>query len=332
MRGFDETGRNHLGSTRRGFLASTLAAGAALGLRRVEGAEGSKPPEMTISRTQERIAVKYGPRDLCSYQLTQPYGAGLTVSSACFFHPLVTPGGTVVTEIGPEDHRHHRGVFFGWVEMNGAQKADFWGWGEPAPTKGRKIVNRSVETSPPGLGYTRFRIVNEWQADGVKMVGEDLRAGVALLEGGTVLELTVQFSVEAPVTLARWGFGGLGVRLRKTAQIQAIGPAGPVNLPSPKHTDPSTNWPDAIWYGLHSKYSDGKQTTVAVVGRSNHPATTWHVVPSIGLINPSITAAGPVVLSPDKPLVLRYRIMAFDGPPKPAVIAKLAESWYHGRQ
>ena len=303
-----------------------------MGLRGVEGAESSKPPEMTLSRTQDRITVKYGPRDLCSYQLTQPFGSGLSVPSACFFHPLVTPGGTGVTELAPDDHRHHRGVFFGWVEMNGAQKADFWGWGEPAPTKGRKIVNRTVETSPPGLGYTRFRIVNEWQADGVKMVGEDLRAGVALLEGATVLEVTVQFSVDAPVTLARWAFGGFGVRLRKNAQIQAIGPQGAVNLASPKHTDPGTNWPESQWYGLHSKYSDGKQTTVVVVGRNSHPATTWHVVPSIGLINPSITAPGAVVLSPEKPLVLRYRVMAFDGAPKPAVIAKLADSWYHGRQ
>lgn len=332
MRGRSEhSGRSAI-STRRHFLARTLAAGTALGLRSASAAEKSKPPEMTLTRTDEKVVVKYGPRELCSYQLAQPFGSGISVPSVGYFHPLYTPGGIAVTEVGPDDHRHHRGVFFGWVEMSGAEKADFWGWGEHAPIKGRRIVNKRIETSLPGLGYTRFRSVSEWQVEGAPMVNEDLRAGVALLEGATVLELTVQFSVAAPVTLARWGFGGFAVRLRKNAQIQAIGPDGAVTLPPPKHTDPETNWPDAPWYGLHSKYPDGKQSTVVVVGRHTHPPTTWHVVSGLGLINPSITGPGPLVLEPDKPLVLRYRVMAFDGPPKPAVIAKLADSWYHGRQ
>lgn len=306
--------------------------GAGVVARTAGGAQNSKPPEMTISRTPEKVVVRFGSRDLCGYNLSQPFGSGISVPSACYFHPLNTPGGVTVTEVGPEDHRHHRGVFFGWVEMTGAQKADFWGWGEPAPTRGRRIVNQSVETAPPGLGYTRFRIRNEWQVEGARMVSEDLRAGVALLEGGTVLELTVQFSVEAPVTLARWAFGGFGVRLRKNATIQAISAGGVVNRPAPKHTDPGTNWPDAPWYGLHSRYADGRETTVAVVGRSTHPPTSWHVVPEIGLINPSITGPGAVTLTPEKPLVLRYRVMAFDGAPKLAVLGKLADSWYHGRQ
>lgn len=296
------------------------------------GAQSSKPPEMTLSRTPDRITVKYGNRDLCAYQLTQPFGSGLSVGSACYFHPLNTPGGVTVTDVAPDDHRHHRGVFFGWVEMAGKAKADFWGWGEPAPTQGRKIVNKTVETTPPGLGYTRFRIVNEWQVEGERMIAEDMRAGVALLDGSTALELTVQFAVETPVKLARWAFGGLGVRLRKAARIVAIGPEGEVTRPAPKHTEPESNWPDAPWYGLHSTYADGKQSTVVVVGRSTHPPTSWHVVPGIGLINPSITGPGPVEITPAKPLVLRYRVMAFDGPPKPAVIAKLADSWFHGRQ
>lgn len=334
MRGPSGTGDRDHPSTRRHFLARSLAVGAGLGMGggTIWAAEQSKPPEMTVSRTPDKVLVRFGRRDLCGYQLTQPFGSGLSVESACYFHPLSTPGGIIVTEVAPDDHRHHRGVFFGWVEMTGKQKADFWGWGEPAPTKGRRIVNKTVETSPPGLGYTRFRIVNEWQVEGARMMTEDLRTGVALLEGATVLELTVQFSVDAPVRLARWGFGGFGVRLKKSARIRAIGPAGVVTLAPPKHTDPQTNWPDAVWYGLHSEYADGKQSTVVVVGRHNHPPTTWHVVPGIGLINPSLTGPAALDLVPGKPLVLRYRVMAFDGAPKPAVIARLADSWYHGRQ
>jgi len=332
MRGSsDREGTNGV-STRRRFLARAIVAGASIGARSARAAEKEKAPKMILTRTADKVTIRYGTRDLCGYQLTQPFGSGISVASACYFHPLSTPGGTVVTAVGPEDHRHHRGIFFGWVEMNGAQKADFWGWGEHAPIKGRQVVNKLVETSPPGFGYLRFRSVNEWQVDGVRLVGEDLRVGFGILDGVSALELTVQFSVDAPVMLARWGFGGFAIRLRKEAQIQAIGPGGVVTRTPPKHTEPDTNWPDAPWYGLHSKYPDGKETTVVVVGRHTHPPTSWHVVPGIGLINPSITGPGQVVLMPDKPLVLRYRVMAFDGAPKPALIARLGESWYHGRQ
>ncbi|MGE3313356.1 MAG: DUF6807 family protein [Limisphaerales bacterium] len=323
-------------ATRRQFLAKTLAAGGALAVGSPEwarSAERSKPPEMNLVRQPDKVQVRYGTRELCTYQLRQPFGSGIPVSSACYFHPLQTPGGIPVTEVGPDDHRHHRGVFFGWVEMIGSgKKSDFWGWGEKAPIKGRQIVNQGIETSAPGLGYIRFRALNEWQVDGARWIAEDLRAGVALIEGATALELTVQLSVAAPVTLARSAFGGLAVRLRKDAKIQPIGPGGPVTLAPPKHTEPESNWPEATWYGLHSTYSDGKQSTVVVIGRKTHPPTNWHVVPGIGLINPSITGPGAVEITPERPLVLRYRVMAFDGAPRPAVIAKLADSWYNGRQ
>ena len=80
-----------------------------------------------------------------SYLTRKPAGSTLSANSACCFYPLRTPSGESVVTLGPPDHKHHRGVFFAWYQMLGKEKADFWGWGEYAPTAGRIIRNRSVE-------------------------------------------------------------------------------------------------------------------------------------------------------------------------------------------
>jgi hypothetical protein len=285
---------------------------------------------LTFARTEEALQLKSGARELLRYQLKKPSKGGPSVESACYIHPLSTPSGTIVTDVGPQDHRHHRGVFLGWVEMHGARDADFWGWGEPAPTARRQIVNRLVEAPPPVLGFPKFRVVNEWRAEGLRLLTEDLRIAVSVREKLTTLDVAVQLTPDAEITLARWAFGGFALRTRKDGEVLPIGPEGAVKRAPAKHTDPASNWPDVHWYGLHLKLSGGREATVAIANRKANPPTTWHVVPGIGLLNPCITAPAMVRILPDKPLVLRYRIIAADGPPDYPTLKALGEEWYQG--
>ncbi len=319
--------REFLRRTARGAAASGLAA--AFGSRTVGAAEQrKKPPEMTFQQTPDHLDLTFGPLHLLRYQLRPPAAGGPGVESAAYLHPLSTPGGTVVTDVGPDDHPHHRGVFLSWVEMHGAKDADFWGWGEPAPMEGRRIVNKSVDAPRPELGAARFRAVNEWMADGTRLLTEESRYGVELRDGATMLDYSVRLTPDADLTLARWAFSGFAVRTRKDAEIIPIGAGGRVTLAAPNHMQPASNWPDASWYGLHLKLKDGKEATVVVAGRKANPPTTWHVVAGIGLINPAITAPAAVKLVPAQPLILRYRVLAFDGAPKLPVIQALADAWY----
>lgn len=326
--------------TRRSLLFRAAGlAGIATGIRWIPSSHGAsqsqsksqsaKPPAWGFEQTTEALALKIGTRELFRYQLKRPASGGPSVESGGYISVLTTPSGTRVTDVGPADHPHHRGIFLGWVEMHGKKDADFWGWGEPAPIKNRKIVNKTLETRPPALGSSRFRAVNEWMADGTRMLTEDIRVSTGLTEGGTMMDVAVQLSPDAETKLARWAFGGFAMRTPKDGTVVPIGPEGPIRRAAPKHTDPTSNWPDAAWYGLHLKTPDGKEATVAVANRKTNPPTTWHVVSGIGLINPAITAPGPVTLVPGKPLVLRYRVLAFDGPPKLEVLNRLGSSWYN---
>ncbi len=313
------------GWSRRGFLASLLGAG--IGLRR---AEAANEVELAFAETDTALELRAGSRQVLGYQRVPPSGGRLTVESACYLHPLTTPAGTVVTEVAPDDHRHHRGVFTGWVEVGGAgRRGDFWGWGEPAPVRGRRIVNRDIEAPAPVLGVARFRALNEWWAEDHLVLKEDARVLVYFRPEATLVNIVTQFTPTTDLTLGRWAFGGFAVRTPREGAT-AIGPDGVVRLPAPHHRDPSRNWPDRHWYGLHLKPPGAAEATVAVANHSRNPPTTWHVVPSIGLINPCITGAGPVTIPVRRPLVLRYQVMAFDGPPNQELLNELGASWHAG--
>ncbi len=319
------------GVSRRAFLGRAVSAAvvSAASAGRLPAAESSrKPPELAFARSPEALQLNFGQKPVARYQLQKPGAGAASAESACYFHPVSTPGGTVVTEVAPADHPHHRGIFLGFVEVGGAARGDFWGWGEPAPTAGRRIVNQSIEAPQPALGSARFRALNEWQVDGKRLIREDLRASIGFHDGATMIDLAMQLTVEADVTLARWAFGGFAVRVRKEGGVTAFNAEGPVTRQAPKHTEPTSNWPDAPWYGLSLKSAEGKAASLVVANRASNPPTTWHVVPGIGLINPCITAPAAVTLTAAKPLVLRYRILAFDGVPKVETVQGLAETFY----
>ena len=98
---------------------------------------GEERCEYSIERGDSAIVIKVDGREALTYQLKKPDNAKYPLESACYFHPLRTPSGKVLTDFANADHPHHRGLFLGWVEMHGKKDGDFWGWGQPAP-----IVNR----------------------------------------------------------------------------------------------------------------------------------------------------------------------------------------------
>jgi hypothetical protein len=261
------------------------------------------------------------------YQLQRPEGSPLSVESACYFHPLATPNGVVVTDVAPDDHRHHRGIFLGWVEMRGRKDADFWGWGEKAPKKDRKIVNKSVEKIT-GNNHAHFRIENEWMAEGEVLVRETLEADLVTDQEVRTLDLTYTLRSDAEVKLSRWAFGGFCLRLRKDGKMRILGPEGEVRLPTPNHMKPETSWPGAAWYGCDIVLPDGKtRIGAAVIDHPKNPSALWYNVPAIGMLNPTIVAPQERAIKPGEPLVLRYEVVVMDGPLSPERMKRLSDDF-----
>src|SRR5688572_11367184 len=99
----------------------TLVTLAAFGLT----AAGGPGAQVDTERVDGAMVVKWGGKEVLRYQVDRPADSKLPVESACYFHPLRTPGGTFVTDVAPADHPHHRGIFLAWFDVQGKKPADF---------------------------------------------------------------------------------------------------------------------------------------------------------------------------------------------------------------
>lgn len=262
-----------------------------------------------------------------NYQASPLKDSGLSVESAAYFHPVTTPAGVVLTDVAPSDHKHHRGIFLAWVEMHGAKDADFWGWGAHAPKDGRIIRNVLMDGHQAGGISASFRVVNDWNAEGTTILREELKTMIRSITNANVVELNYSLDPKAELRLARWAFSGFCVRLRKDGQVEAFGPSGKIGLPDPNHMKPETDWPDAAWYDFTLTLPDGQKAGIAVIQHPENPPTLWHNHRTTRMINPCIVAPTEVRVQPGKPLVLRYRVVAHDGPTPVEFLNRLSREW-----
>src|SRR6266568_2833952 len=279
----------------------------------------------SISATDQSITIKSNNHEVLIYQLQKPANPRYPIDSACFFHPLRSPSGKILTDFANADHPHHRGIFLGWVEMHGKKDADFWGWGQPAPIANRKIVNRSVDQTSSTDKSTTFKVTNDWLAENESILREQLEARVTTIPSANILDLTYTLTPDADLTLARWAFSGFCIRMPKTGKLAISSPDGPAKLPAPIHTKPESDWPAAKWYDFTLTYDDNTSAGLALLDHSKNPPSLWHNHKDIRMINPAITAPSSVIIKANTPLILRYRIVAHDGPANPDMLNKLSE-------
>lgn len=251
----------------------------------------------------------------------------LAVESGCFFHPIATPSGVSVTDLAPADHPHHRGVFFGFVEMRGGKHdADFWGWGEHAPKDNRSIAHIKRHEIRSGKTLS-ISFTNAWKVGDDVMVDEHLTVTVTPHDDANVLDLEYRLTPREDIRLPRWAFSGFCVRLRKDGKIVYTDKNGVVDRPALSHLKPELDWPAADWYDATVTLKDGKQVGVAVVDHPSNPPCSWHNESNIHMLNPCIVAPGEVKLTAGKPLNLSYRLITHDGPAQTKRIEELSKAF-----
>src|SRR5437764_1875229 len=161
--------------------AVTIAA-LAIGADRV-----ALPVGVSAASAYTLTPVEYGMqlrtpdgRVVFEYLTKKPENIGLTSPSAACFHPVNTPSGERITSIAPNDHPHHRGIFFGWHDgaffepparpnpsptaaMRSAtvRRADFWGWGVYAPRENRVVQNRDIKLITADAAHAELAIHND---------------------------------------------------------------------------------------------------------------------------------------------------------------------------
>ncbi len=154
------------------------------------------------------------------YMTSKPADSKLTANSLCCFHPVYTPSGKEVTALAPDDHRHHRGAFLAWYALRGPKDADFWGWGQFAPTKDRVIENRSLELAAADAQKAELATRNDWLAEGEALLHEELHVVTHCRDAVYVIDLAYHLTPTADLKLDQSAFAGFCVRFRKDGTLQ----------------------------------------------------------------------------------------------------------------
>ncbi len=260
-----------------------------------------------------------------SYMTKKPAQTNLSANSVCCLYPIFTPQGVRAVDFAPGDHRHHRGIFLAWHATTcGDRRADFWGWGEWAPTEDRVIRNRSVELAEADARHAVIRVQNDWMIGDDTAIKEQTVIVVQQRDGVLVIDENFRLTPRVDVELDQTAFGGFCVKGRKDGKAAYYNAQGKVDLPDPHHLKPETDWPAADWYDYVIELADGKTVGVAVIDHADNPPSPWHNLEPIAMVNPCIVAPGKVVMKQGRPLRLRYRVVVHDGPPPTELLNKLS--------
>jgi hypothetical protein len=286
-------------------------------------------------------------RVVWDYMTKKPENIGLTSPSTACFHPVNTPSGERITNIAPNDHPHHRGIFFGWMNSEfhepvvygpnappthplkafNVRRADFWAWGTYAPREGRLIQTRELKLVSADAQRATIQIENDWLVDNRRMAGESDTVTTFERDGVYVMDMAYTVKPVVDYELERAAFGGFDLQARKDGDSYYSTAAGKVTRPDPYYSYPESDWPSEPWYDYTIQLANGKVLGAAVIDHPSNPATRWHNSRGLWMLSPTITTFDAVTIHPDAPLTLRYRVVVHDGPPPTELIEKLSQEW-----
>lgn len=169
----------------------------------------SVPDELWLQRDGRRVAqlvplAAPDPR-LTAVQATPPAG---------FVHPLLSGNGTVLTELYPADHIHHRGLFWAWhqILLDGVQSADGWLL--------TGMTFRPVASAVTDQGR-RGSMTTDWVVAGRPVLRE--HAQIEATAQGLSLRVTLSALADGLAlggSADDKGYGGISLRLRDAEKLR----------------------------------------------------------------------------------------------------------------
>ncbi len=130
----------------------------------VQDDQPESPPFLVQKTDQATIILKNNRPVLYYYheEVMPPAGVDTIFRRSAFIHPLISPGGAVLTRIQPPDHYHHYGIWNPWTSTTFAYggrewNVDFWNLGKG---EGRVRFGGYVNHEQ-GPVYAGFRARNE---------------------------------------------------------------------------------------------------------------------------------------------------------------------------
>jgi len=224
-----------------------------------------------------------------------------------YLFPLYTPAGVSPLEDFPQDHWHHRGLFWAWpVIVYEGKTYDIWTLGP-----GITLKHHNHSSSATGIAAT-LDAEQGWYVGDTQIVKETISLRVEpTVANARSLEIAVTLeALGKPVVIGGQpdqtkGYGGMNVRFAPRTATRITTPEGEV----PKDEDMVSH----TWASLEANF-DGKPAGVRVESLTGNPGQPpgWCLRP-YGFIGANFPGTGSHTLQPGMPLTLRYRVTVYDG-------------------
>ncbi len=238
---------------------------------------------------------------------------------AGYVHPLWDLDGNVLTEDFPEDHKHHRGIFWTWHQLSvGGQRV-----GDPWLCKDFRSDVRSVTPTTEDDGTARVDVLSHWKSPLWK---DDAGFQKAIVEERTVILVhpiqgetrAIDFSislkaVEKNVRIGGSedvkGYGGFCTRFRLPDGLT-------FRLKSGEIEPQQTSVEGSPWLDMTAAF--GADSRLSGVSLLTHPSTPgfpqrWILRQKRSMQNPVFPGRESVAVPDDKPLRLFYRVVLHRG-------------------
>jgi hypothetical protein len=283
--------------------------------------------ELSFNREADGIRIREGGKDVLFYR-TGPNSVNDSYERSNYIHPLYGLDGEVLTEDFPEDHLHHRGIFWAWHQVIIGNKniGDAWEcrnfiWDvrevELHPSDSSLVlISRILWKSPVYTDDTgkpvpfveeQLRISSHPQRSNYRVIDFEISL-LALVPG-----LTLGGSQDEK------GYGGFSARMKMPADLRFHSKEGPVK---PEETAVLA----ANWMNISGSLGkNGGQAGIVIISDNafDKDRTLWILRQRESMQNAVFPGRTPVPISDKEPVVLRYRLVVYRGKLTPREIRSL---------
>lgn len=261
--------------------------------------------QLRFAATDGNITLTENGEPIYTYQ-KEMKSLGGKYARANYLHPVYGLGGEVLTEDFPEDHLHHRGIFWAWHQLiaGGEKLADPW------ECRGIEWKVKSTDTRVEN-NIARLEVTVEWIAgpDGRKKTYIEERTQISCYPTSGYRILDFQINLRAPgddVWLGgsedSKGYGGFSARLKLSHDVRFVGEKGEVQ-PETKAVKAGS------WVNVLSA-SAGKPFGVVVMNDPEaKPFHGWILRNKDSMQNAAFPGRKPIKLKAGETLTLRYRLL-----------------------
>lgn len=283
--------------------------------------------------TPEAIELVVASSPVLSYHITPrlPEGVDPIYRRSGHIHPLRSPGGQILTDEFPEDHRHQHSLFFAWVNTQfEGRHVDFWNQsGREGLVEHAELVSKF--SGPVAAGFharlTHFETPKEGERRPVLREEWLVRALRLGTHNAVDLESRQRAATESPLAVLKYHYGGLGLR---GSEEWGLRHGGCEFLTSEALDRKKGDQAHCRWVRLSGKV-EGKACGLAVLCHPENfrapQAVRIHPTMPYFAFSPCID--GEFSVDNTRDYVSRYRIITFDDVPAADLLDALWSDYAH---